>query len=131
MRPWYARSRPSPCAPGGRAGRLRRSPRERHALRDGAPTQIVSGSFHYARAPRELWRDRLQRMRALGLSAVQTYVQWNWHETEEDPLTYGAHGCLQIWPGKRICLLLRLGPYICGEWEFADFLLGCLRLIRQ
>ena len=52
-------------------------------LRDGRPTQILSGSFHYARAPPALWRDRLQRLRALGLNAVQTYVPWNWHEATE------------------------------------------------
>ena len=94
-------------------------------LRDGAPTQIVSGSFHYARAPRELWRDRLQRMRALGLNAVQTYVPWNWHETEEGSFNFGGAHDLAAFANmareEDLLLLLRLGPYICGEWEFGGF----------
>ena len=42
-------------------------------VRDGVEFQLIGGSMHYARCPPELWRDRLQRMRAMGLNAVQTY----------------------------------------------------------
>lgn len=43
---------------------------------------IYSGSMHYFRVPNEYWRDRLRKMRAAGLNAVQTYVPWNLHEPE-------------------------------------------------
>lgn len=43
---------------------------------------IYSGSMHYFRVPTEYWRDRLRKMRAAGLNAVQTYVPWNLHEPE-------------------------------------------------
>eukprot|EP01079_Euglenida_sp_SAG-EU17-18_P005740 gene5740-5674_t len=49
-------------------------------MQDGKPVLLKSGSFHYSRAPAALWRDRLTRMKAMGLNAVQTYVPWNWHE---------------------------------------------------
>ena len=94
-------------------------------LRDGAPVQIISGSFHYARAPRALWRDRLQRLRALGLTAVQTYVPWNWHEAAEGIFDFGDARDLAAFATlaqeEGLLLLLRLGPYICGEWEFGGF----------
>lgn len=43
---------------------------------------IYSGSMHYFRVPNEYWRDRLRKMRAAGLNAVQTYAPWNLHEPE-------------------------------------------------
>lgn len=43
---------------------------------------IYSGAFHYFRVPRAYWRDRLRKMRAAGLNAVETYVPWNLHEPQ-------------------------------------------------
>ena len=43
-------------------------------VRDGKPFRYVSGSFHYFRVPSAYWKDRLLKMRAAGLNAVQTYV---------------------------------------------------------
>src|SRR3954451_12806744 len=50
---------------------------------DGKDTFIFSGAFHYFRCPKELWRDRLAKMKAAGCNAVETYVAWNWHEREK------------------------------------------------
>ena len=47
---------------------------------DGKPLQIISGEMHYVRIPREYWRDRLKKARAMGLTTVSTYVFWNVHE---------------------------------------------------
>lgn len=43
---------------------------------------LYSGAMHYFRVPREYWRDRLRKMRAAGLNAVETYVPWNLHEPQ-------------------------------------------------
>lgn len=51
-------------------------------LMDGQPFRYVSGSVHYFRMPRQYWRDRLRKMRAAGLNAVSTYVEWSQHEPE-------------------------------------------------
>jgi len=40
-------------------------------LRDGSPFRILSGSLHYHRVLPELWEDRISRMAALGLNAIQ------------------------------------------------------------
>ncbi len=50
--------------------------------RVGRLLRYLSGSVHYARVHPWLWRDRLRRVRAAGLNAVQFYVEWNLHEPE-------------------------------------------------
>ena len=52
-------------------------------LKDGKPFRYISGSMHYFRVHPDYWEDRMQRIRALGLNVLQTYVPWNWHETTE------------------------------------------------
>jgi beta-galactosidase len=49
----------------------------------GKPTFMSSGSIHYARVPRELWRDRIWRLKMMGFNAVQSYVFWNVSEPKE------------------------------------------------
>src|SRR5690348_1022526 len=46
-------------------------------------TFVFSGSFHYPRCPRPLWRDRLEKFRRAGFNTVETYVFWNYHEPVE------------------------------------------------
>ena len=41
-------------------------------LKDGKPFNYVSGSMHYSRVPFYYWSDRLGKMYAAGLDAVQT-----------------------------------------------------------
>jgi len=41
-------------------------------VKDGKPFVYVSGSMHYGRVPYFYWADRLQRLAAAGLDAVQT-----------------------------------------------------------
>ncbi|EJW71956.1 hypothetical protein WUBG_17137, partial [Wuchereria bancrofti] len=40
----------------------------------------ISGSIHYFRIPPYYWADRLRRIRAAGLNAIQLYIPWNFHE---------------------------------------------------
>ena len=49
-------------------------------LLNGRPTRLFSGEMHYFRVPREYWRDRLRKARAMGLNAICTYMPWNRHE---------------------------------------------------
>ena len=43
-------------------------------LKDGKPFRYISGGIHYFRVPRPYWQDRLKKIRAAGLNAVQTCV---------------------------------------------------------
>ncbi|XP_030133196.4 beta-galactosidase-1-like protein isoform X2 [Taeniopygia guttata] len=89
--------------------------------KDGAPFRYISGSIHYARVPRPAWRDRLLKMYMSGLSTVQVYVPWNYHETL--PGVYDFTGnrdveaFLDLTAELGLLVILRPGPYICAEWE--------------
>jgi len=92
-----------------------------HFVFDGKPLQIISGELHYERIPREYWRDRLQKARAMGLNTISTYVFWNVHEPK--PGVYDFSGSLDVAAFIRIAqeeglhVILRPGPYACAEWD--------------
>ncbi|HEY6372742.1 MAG TPA: glycoside hydrolase family 35 protein [Candidatus Sulfotelmatobacter sp.] len=92
-----------------------------HFVLDGKPLQIISGELHYERIPREYWRDRLQKARAMGLNTISTYVFWNLHEPK--PGVYDFTGLLDVAAFVRIAqeeglyVILRPGPYACAEWD--------------
>ena len=47
---------------------------------NGEPFRYVSGSIHYFRVPRELWKDRFQKIKAGGYNAIQFVIPWHLHE---------------------------------------------------
>ncbi|MGO8818922.1 MAG: glycoside hydrolase family 35 protein [Terriglobia bacterium] len=93
-----------------------------HFLLDGKPFQIISGDIHCVRVPREYWRDRLRKIRSLGLNTICTYLFWNLHEPV--PGTFDFEGnndvaaFLRMAHEEGLWVLLRPGPYVCSEWEF-------------
>ena len=46
-------------------------------LKDGKHFRYISGGFHYFRVPKFYWEDRLLKMKAAGLNAVQRQVLSN------------------------------------------------------
>ncbi|EFA82155.1 glycoside hydrolase family 35 protein [Heterostelium album PN500] len=93
-------------------------------LKDGESFQIISGSFHYFRSHPLLWRDRLQKMKAAGLNTVQTYIAWNVHQSIDmqfDFTTYNITQFFEIAQEEGLLVVVRAGPYICGEWEYGGF----------
>jgi len=92
-----------------------------HFVLDGKPLQIISGELHYERIPREYWRDRLKKARAMGLNTISTYVFWNLHEPK--PGVYDFSGSLDVAAFVRtaqeegLYVILRPGPYACAEWD--------------
>lgn len=100
-------------------------------LLDGKPFQYISGSFHYFRAPRQYWRDRLRKMRAAGLNAVSTYVEWSLHEPEPGQFNWAGDvdlvNFLNIAQEEDLLVLLRPGPYICAERDLGGLPYWLLR----
>ena len=41
---------------------------------NGRPFKIISGAIHYFRVVPEYWRDRLEKLKAMGANTVETYV---------------------------------------------------------
>ncbi|MEI6244910.1 MAG: beta-galactosidase, partial [Acidobacteriota bacterium] len=92
---------------------------------DGQPIQIRSGEMHYPRVPREYWRDRMKKARAMGLNTISTYVFWNLHEPK--PGVWDFSGNLDVAAYIRMAgeeglhVILRPGPYVCAEWDLGGY----------
>ncbi|MBV8069690.1 MAG: beta-galactosidase, partial [Acidobacteriaceae bacterium] len=82
---------------------------------------LLSGSCHYFRCPHELWRDRLLKLKRAGMNCVSTYVPWNFHELKEGEFNFSGDRDLAAFLGLcqelQLHAFLRLGPFICAEWE--------------
>jgi len=92
----------------------------------GKRTFIASGSIHFPRVPRELWRERLLQLKRAGFNTVQTYVFWNYNEPQEGQidLTTGAHDLgafLQTAQDVGLYATVRVGPYVCAEWDSGGY----------
>jgi beta-galactosidase len=90
-------------------------------LLDGRQLEIRCGEMHFARIPREYWRDRLRRAKAMGLNTVCAYLFWNFHEWEPGRFDWqgqadAAEFC-RIAQEEGLWVILRPGPYACAEWE--------------
>ncbi|KAK2614853.1 hypothetical protein N8I77_001649 [Diaporthe amygdali] len=92
----------------------------------GEPFTIIGGQMDPQRIPPEYWRDRLSKASAMGLNTIFSYVYWNllepepgqWRSNEpsNDVATY-----LKIAQEEGLAVVLRPGPYICGEREWGGF----------
>ncbi len=83
---------------------------------------IYSAAFHYCRTPKELWRDRMLKLKLAGFNTIETYVFWNYHEPIEGQVDMreleefiGLTKELGLW------MILRIGPYVCAEWDAGGF----------
>jgi len=94
-------------------------------LLDGRPFQIISGEMHYPRVPREYWRDRLRKARAMGLNTVSTYVFWNLHESTPGRFDFTGQRDVATFirtAGEEgLHVIVRPGPYVCAEWELGGY----------
>ncbi|SFR68102.1 beta-galactosidase [Agromyces sp. CF514] len=94
-------------------------------LRNGEPHRILSGSLHYFRVHPDLWRDRLERLVALGLNTVDTYVAWNFHERRRGEIDFTGWRDLERFLALAaevgLDAIVRPGPYICAEWDNGGF----------
>ncbi|MCX6287530.1 MAG: beta-galactosidase [Bacteroidetes bacterium] len=92
---------------------------------DQQPFQIISGEMHFARIPRECWRDRLHMARTMGLNTVATYVFWNYHETEKGKYNFKDNADIaefcRLAQQEGLWVIIRPSPYACAEWEFGGY----------
>lgn len=88
---------------------------------NGEKFKIISGAIHYFRVVPEYWKDRLEKLKALGCNTVETYVAWNVHEQKEGEFNFEGIADLGrfIKTAQELGLyvIVRPSPYICAEWE--------------
>jgi beta-galactosidase len=94
-------------------------------LLDGKPFQIISGEMHYARIPREAWKDRMKMAKAMGLNTISTYVFWNYQEPQKGVFDFSGNHDIAAFvkdaQQEGLWVILRPSPYVCAEWEFGGY----------
>ena len=95
-------------------------------LVDGKRKFIFSGSLHYYRHPSaEVWRDRLRKIKALGMNAVDIYFYWSYHSPAEGQYDFSGprdvDRLLDLIEEEGLYLIARPGPYICSEVDGGGF----------
>ncbi|CAL0327012.1 unnamed protein product [Lupinus luteus] len=94
-------------------------------LINGQRRILISGSIHYPRSTPEMWEDLIQKAKHGGLDVIDTYVFWNVHEPSPGNYNFeGRYNLVRfIKTVQKVGLYvnLRIGPYICGEWNFGGF----------
>ena len=88
---------------------------------NGEPFQIISGAIHYFRIVPEYWKDRLEKLKAMGCNTVETYIPWNMHEPKKGHFHFDGmldiEKFIQTAQDLGLYVILRPSPYICAEWE--------------
>jgi beta-galactosidase len=91
----------------------------------GKRTFIVCAGMEYARVPRDLWRDRLVKLKHGGFNAVEIYTFWNFHEPLEGKFDFSGdqdlNAFLKLVNELSMYAIVRVGPYYCGEWSFGGY----------
>ena len=81
--------------------------------------------MHYFRVPRGYWEDRLSKLKACGFNCVETVVPWNFHEIKEGVFDFSGMrdiaGYCRAAARLGLYVIVRPGPYMCGEWDFGGF----------
>ncbi len=89
---------------------------------NGKPFQILSGSIHYFRVHPDYWKDRIIKLKMMGLNTLETYVAWNLHEPKPGEFDFDGWldlvNFIEIAGESGLKVIVRPGPYICSEWEF-------------
>ncbi|PIA65509.1 hypothetical protein AQUCO_00100780v1 [Aquilegia coerulea] len=98
---------------------------ERALLINGKRRVLISGSIHYPRSTPEMWPDLIQKSKEGGLDVIETYVFWNLHEPVRNQFDFQGRSDLvkfiKLVGEAGLYLHLRIGPYVCAEWNYGGF----------
>ncbi|KAM3286597.1 beta-galactosidase 15 [Capsicum chacoense] len=86
---------------------------------------LLSGSIHYPRSTAEMWPDLIKKSKEGGLDAIETYVFWNAHEPSRREYDFSGNldliRFLKTIQDEGLYAVLRIGPYVCAEWNYGGF----------
>ncbi|KAI3791098.1 hypothetical protein L2E82_04702 [Cichorium intybus] len=92
---------------------------------DGQRRMLISAGIHYPRATPEMWPDLIAKSKEGGADVVQTYVFWSGHEPVRGQYNFEGRYDLvkfvKLVGSSGLYLHLRIGPYVCAEWNFGGF----------
>ncbi|KAL0671069.1 hypothetical protein Bca4012_033773 [Brassica carinata] len=91
----------------------------------GKRRMLVSAGVHYPRATPQMWPDLIAKSKEGGADVVQTYVFWSGHEPVKGQYNFEGRYDLvkfvKLVGSSGLFLHLRIGPYVCAEWNFGGF----------
>ncbi|KAG8387698.1 hypothetical protein BUALT_Bualt02G0048300 [Buddleja alternifolia] len=92
---------------------------------DGKRRVLVSGSIHYPRSTPEMWPDLIKKSKEGGLDIIETYVFWDMHEPGRGQFDFTGRKDLvkfiKLVGEAGLYVFLRIGPYVCAEWNYGGF----------
>ncbi|OVA11463.1 D-galactoside/L-rhamnose binding SUEL lectin domain [Macleaya cordata] len=72
-----------------------------------------------------MWPDLIQKAKEGGLDAIETYVFWNAHEPLRRQYDFTGNldliRFLKTIQDAGLYAVLRIGPYVCAEWNYGGF----------
>ncbi len=105
-----------------------------HTFRIGSEIQgLYAGAVHYWRLDRDKWSDILDKVCALGFSAISIYMPWEIHEIERGRFDFGEidprkdlDAFLTLAESKNLKIVARPGPQINSELTWFGYPLRIL-----
>jgi len=92
---------------------------------NGKPWLPIAGEFHFSRYPEAYWNEELAKMKADGVTVVDTYIFWIHHEEVEDQFDWSGQRDLrhfvQLCWQNGLYVYLRIGPWAHGEARNGGF----------
>lgn len=123
-RPWETPEVPAPL-PEPRDAARGITATNRAFFTAGTGVVPVSGEIHFSRVPRERWAERLQAMKALGITHAATYVFWNHHVPVRGRADFtgglDVAGFIDACADAGLDVVLRIGPWAHGESRNGGF----------
>lgn len=94
-------------------------------LLNGEVFQIIGGQMDPQRVPYQLWDDRMAMAQAMGLNTIFSYLYWDQIQPTQDTWATTGNNDIAAWvrsaQAHNLHVVLRPGPYICGEHEWGGF----------
>lgn len=79
----------------------------------------VMGELHFSRVRKDLWEDRILKMKACGINVIATYLFWNHHEEIEGQFDWeqekDLRSFIKLCRKHDLFVVPRLGPWSHGE----------------
>lgn len=103
--------------------------------KNGKPYSIIAGEMHFARVPKERWKETLLKMRECGVNTVSSYVFWNYHEEIKGQFDFSGNkdiaGFLELCKEIDMTCILRIGPWCHAEVVYGDFPKRINKMIKK
>lgn len=95
---------------------------------NGEILPIYSGTVHYWRLKKSLWKDILNNVKGMGFKIIETYIPWGIHEISRDNFDFGTvdenkdvDAFLKICEDLDLKVLVRPGPHINAELTYFGY----------